>query len=104
MEFVAPPAAIGKEYVRNFGCVETSFGKIKLLRPVDSVKDRLGSYYHWNDLQGLEQAINICLEQDVDLTEVESWSLSEGQSKKYSIFLKQRKEIMIRKEDRRSGK
>lgn len=62
VEFVSPPAAVGKEYVRDFGNVETRFGKIKLLRPVDSVKDRLGAYYQWNDRQGLEQAINICLE------------------------------------------
>lgn len=87
IDFVSPPVAVGTEYVRNFGVVETRFGKIKLLRPVDSVKDRLGAYYHWNDRQGLEQAINIYLEQDIDLSEVERWSLSEGHSEKYATFL-----------------
>jgi hypothetical protein len=87
VEFVSPPVAVGNEYVRNFNSIATRFGKIKLLRPVDSVKDRLGAYYHWNDRQGLEQAINICLEQEIDLFEVESWSLSEGQPKKYATFL-----------------
>lgn len=88
VEFVSPPAAVGNEFVRDFGSVETRFGKIKLLRPVDSVKDRLSAYYHWNDRQGLEQAINICLEQDIDLSEVERWSISEGYSEKYMAFLK----------------
>ncbi len=88
VEFVSPPVAVGNECVRDFGSVETLFGKIKLLRAVDSVKDRLGAYYHWNDRQGLEQAINICLEQNIDLSEVELWSTSEGYSKKYTAFLK----------------
>lgn len=87
VEFVSPPAAVGNEYVRDFGSVETRFGKIKLLRPVDSVKDRLGAYYHWYDRQGLEQAINICLEQEIELSEVQRWSISEGHSKKYTMFL-----------------
>lgn len=91
VEFVSPPAAVGNEYVRDFGSVETRFGKIKLLRPVDSVKDRLGAYYHWNDKQGLEQAINICQEQDIDLFEVERWSVSEGYSGKYTVFLEKLK-------------
>ena len=95
VEFVSPPAAVGNEYVRTFNNVETPFGKIKLLRPVDSVKDRLGAFYHWNDKQGLEQAVNICLQQDIDLSEVESWSLSEGQGKKFATFLERFKEASI---------
>ena len=91
LEFVSPPTAVGNEYVRDFSTIETRFGKIKLLHPVDSVKDRLGKYYYWNDRQGLKQAINICLEQNIDLFEVERWSLAEGQPEKYAIFLEQLK-------------
>lgn len=76
--------------------VETRFRKIKLLRPVDSVKDRLSAYYHWNDRQGLEQAISICLERDIDLAEVEQWSYSEGRSGKYTIFLEELKKAKSR--------
>lgn len=96
VEFVSPPAAVGNEYVRNFSNVETRFGSIKLLRPVDSVKDRLGAFYHWNDRQGLEQAINICLEQDVDLAEVEKWSICEGEPKKYAMFIERLKKAKFR--------
>ncbi len=93
IEFVSPPAAVGNEYIREFNSLETRFGKIKLLRPVDSVKDRLGAFYHWNDRQGLEQAINICLEQNIDLSEVKKWSQSEGYSEKYEIFLERIKKV-----------
>lgn|GEM_PF-5446193 len=60
-----------------------------MLRPIDSVKDRLSSFYHWNDGQALEQAINICLGQQIDLTEVEKWSLQELQKEKFDSFKKQ---------------
>lgn len=96
VEFVSSPVAVGNEYVRNFGSVETRFGTIKLLRPVDSVKDRLGAFYHWNDRQGLEQAINICFEQDIDLAEVEHWSLAEGYQEKYKIFLERFKKTKFK--------
>lgn len=86
VEFVSPPVAVGNESIQKFNYVSTSLGTIKLLRPVDSVKDRLASFYHWSDKQGLEQAINICLEQEIDITEVEKWSIQEKQEEKFRIF------------------
>ena len=87
IEFVAPPVAVGNEPIRKFAHVKTPLGTITCLLPTDSVKDRLASFYHWNDKQGLEQAINICLEHEIDLQAVEKWSLGEDQEKKFRIFL-----------------
>lgn len=86
VEFVSPPVTIGNEPIFQFNNVKTAFGTIKMLKPIDSVKDRLASFYHWNDRQGLEQALNICLEQKMDLKELERWSVNEKQEKKYEIF------------------
>lgn len=97
IEFVSPPVAVGNEPIHKFSYIDTPFGKIKLLRSVDSVKDRLSSFYHWNDKQGLEQAINICVEQEIDLAEVERWSIQEKQKEKFSLFRKRLKEINIPK-------
>lgn len=94
IEFVSPPVAVGNEPIRKFAHVTTALGTITCLLPTDSVKDRLASFYHWNDKQGLEQAINICLEHEIDLQEVEKWSLKEDQEKKFRSFrehLKKRK-------------
>lgn len=88
VEFVSPPVAIGNEQVREFNKIKTPLGIIKLLQPVDSVKDRLASFYHWNDKQGLQQAIAICLEQMIDMNEVESWSINEGYHDKFLAFIK----------------
>lgn len=86
VEFVSPPVAVGNEPIHEFNSVSTPLGIIKMLKSVDSVKDRLASFYHWDDRQGLEQAINICLEQEIDLAEVERWSLQEERLEKFRIF------------------
>jgi hypothetical protein len=59
IEFVTPPAAIGNEPVKSKREIKTKFGKIILLSPTDSAKDRLAAFYHWNDPQALEQAVMV---------------------------------------------
>lgn len=93
IEFVSPPVAIGNEPIYIFNKVQTSLGVIKMLRPVDSVKDRLANFYHWNDKEGLDQAINICCEQEIDLSEIEQWSRKENQLEKFQSFITRFKKI-----------
>ncbi|NGX56737.1 MAG: hypothetical protein K1060chlam5_00983 [Candidatus Anoxychlamydiales bacterium] len=88
IEFVSPPVAIGSEPVHKFEYHKTKLGTIKMLTPTDSIKDRLASYYHWNDLQGLEQALDICHEiKKIDLNEIKNWSEKEGYLNKFQRFL-----------------
>ncbi|TAN43601.1 MAG: hypothetical protein EPN22_09835 [Nitrospirae bacterium] len=54
IEFVPPPAAIGEAPVKGKNELKTRYGKIALLTPTDSAKDRLAAYYHWNDPQALD--------------------------------------------------
>ena len=61
---------------------------VRLLSPTDSCRDRLAAYYHWNDRQSLNTAIQIACHKDVDLKVVEAWSRHEGASDKFSGFLK----------------
>lgn len=86
VEFVSSPVAIGREIISKFQDVKVSTGKITMLRPEDSVKDRLASFFHWNDKQGLNQAISICLQRKIDLKEVEEWAVQEGFEKKFQEF------------------
>lgn len=88
IEFVSPPVAIGKDLIRNFANISTHLGTITCLAPTDSVKDRLASFYFWDDKQGLKQALNICQEQKIDLEEVKNWSSREGFEEKFNIFFK----------------
>ncbi len=95
IEFVTPPVAIGNEPIYEYEYHKTKLGTIKMLTPTDSVKDRLASFYHWNDLQSLDQAINICEEifSKIDIDEIRNWSKKEKQMEKYEIFLKKIKKI-----------
>lgn len=88
VEFVSPPVSVGDEPIQTFALVKTNWGTIKMLRPIDSVKDRLANFYHWNDRQGLEQAIAICREMDIDFNELERWSGVEGHPDKFQQFIK----------------
>lgn len=88
VEFVSPPVAVGNEPIREFNLIETAWGTVKLLFPTDSVKDRLASFYYWRDRQALEQAVEICLSQVVNIAEVKRWSIQEGQKEKLDQFMK----------------
>lgn len=88
IEFVSPPVAIGNEPIQSFEHYKTSLGTIKMLLPTDSVKDRLASFFHWDDKQSLDQAIAICVEipSKINLKAVEEWSKKENQLEKFHIF------------------
>lgn len=89
IEFVSSPVAVGKQIISKFEEMKVATGTIKMLRIEDSVKDRLASYFYWNDRQGLSQAIDICFEQDVDFQEIENWSIKEGFKEKFNEFIQQ---------------
>jgi hypothetical protein len=50
------------------------------------VKDRLTHFYYYNDRQGCEQAILVCLAQRVNMREVARWSWTEGQEAGFAEF------------------
>ena len=95
IEFVSPPAAIGNEPIKNKKELKTRYGKIVLLTPTDSVKDRLASFFHWNDPQALEQALMVAKAQKVNLKEIRRWSEKEGHKDKFEIFSNRIKKIRI---------
>jgi hypothetical protein len=80
VEFPSGPLALGKEPVGAINEIEFSTGVLRILSPTDCVKDRLAAYYHWNDLQSLEQAVLVAQSNRIDLNEVKRWSKGEGMS------------------------
>lgn len=92
IEFVAPPAAVGKEPLKDQKRMKGKFGTLVLMTPADCVKDRLAAYYHWRDQQALGQAVMVAKAQKIDLHEVKRWSEEEGFAGEYSQFLKRLRE------------
>jgi hypothetical protein len=80
VEFPSGPLAVGKEPVGAINKIDFSTGVLWILSPTDCIKDRLADYYHWHDLQSLEQAILVAQSNNVDLNEVKRWSKAEGMS------------------------
>jgi hypothetical protein len=44
IEFIAPPAAVGKEPLKDEKRIKGKFGTLVLMTPTDCVKDRLAAY------------------------------------------------------------
>jgi len=87
IDFVNPPISVGHEAIHQFHTVNTSFGSLQLLSPTDCVKDRLASFFHWGDVQGLEQALMVAENHSIDLQELKHWAKKEGFEKKADLFL-----------------
>ena len=86
IEFPPGPLSVGDEPVKDVILLRFSTGELRIISPTDCVKDRLASYYHFDDLQCLEQAVLVARDNKVDLAEVERWSSHEGKPDKFAEF------------------
>jgi hypothetical protein len=83
IDFIGGPLAVGEEPVREVVEHELATGTLKIISPTDCVKDRLAGYYHWRDLQSLEQASLVAKATEIDLEEIERWSKVEVRSSEF---------------------
>jgi hypothetical protein len=59
--------------------------------------DRLAAYFHWNDLQSLDQAVMVARSQKTSLSKLEAWAKRQGASEKLERFKRQ---LAVRKRPR----
>jgi len=78
IEFPPGPLSVGDEPVKLTETLTFETGNLHLLSPTDCVKDRLAGYYHWNDMQCLEQAVLVSYNKQINYKEIERWSRKEG--------------------------
>ena len=86
VEFPPPPPTISNDYIADENFIEARGCKLKLLTPLDCVKDRLCSYFYFNDEQCLDQAILVAKDLNINLSEIEKWAKGEGEMEKFTIF------------------
>ena len=58
----------------------------------------MAAYFHWDDLQSLEQALWVAEKNEFDLESVKNWAEHEKERKKFEVFLtrlKQRAWIFV---------
>lgn len=97
VEFPGSAMTIGESLVSKFNEITLKTGVLKLLTPTDCVKDRLAAFYHWNDRQGLDQAIWVCEAQTVNIAEVERWSELEHKLPQFKEFKTSLKKLRKKK-------
>lgn len=86
IDFINPPIAVGQEPVRAFTTLKLETGSLKLLTADDCVKDRLAAFFHWNDVQALEQALMVARKHSVNLNQIRSWAEAENSLEKFTVF------------------
>lgn len=87
VEFPPGPLAIGDAPVSSIRRMKVGNNVLNLLTPKQCVMDRLAAYYHWDDEQALEQALQVARQHELDLDEIRIWSENEDMSLKYRKFL-----------------
>jgi hypothetical protein len=68
-----PPLGIGNDNSIVPDEVSVNGTVIKILSPTDCVKDRLASYIHFKAPEGLDQAVLVAKNQDVNLVSIKKW-------------------------------
>lgn len=85
-EFISGPPTVGQDPISEVCEIELGTGIVRVISPTDSVKDRLAAYYHWGDNQSLEQALLISGLNDIDIENVELWSIREGKKNEFGEY------------------
>ena len=83
-----PPLGIGGDNSIVADEVEVQGTVIKILSPTDCVKDRLASYIHFKAPEGLDQAVLVAKNQDVNLTSIKKWCKNEKSDWAFDDFIK----------------
>ncbi len=87
-----PPLGIGEDNTIVPDEVKVDGTVIKILSPTDCVKDRLASYIYFKASEGLDQAVLVAKNQDVNLASIRKWCKAEGYENIFEEFVKALKE------------
>jgi len=88
VEFPTGPLAVGGQIIVAEGDITIRGNRLKLLSPTQSVMDRLSGFFHWNDRQGLDQALWIAEKHPIQIAKIKSWARAEGALKPFEEFLR----------------
>ncbi len=86
VEFPGRSIEIGNESIAQWATRKNRAGSLSILRPTECVMDRLAWFYHCDDRQTLDQAVEVAHDQPVDLKRIETWSVGEKSIEKFRIF------------------
>jgi hypothetical protein len=80
IDFPSGPLAVGGEYIRKTATLVRGDLCLRILIPVDCVRDRLAHFYHWNDYHALAAAVVVARAHcdSNDFLELQEWTRRES--------------------------
>jgi hypothetical protein len=97
VEFPAGPLGIGADLAIRPVTYRIGPVSVKALSATDSCRDRLAAFYHWNDRQSLETAVEIARRRKVNIVAIRKWSAREGATDKFQTFLESLERVRARR-------
>lgn len=88
LDFPKGPLSVGEDPITSWNTVKKGTQELQVIRPEDSVKDRLAAYFYWNDYPGLSQAVAVASTTIIDTKEIENWARREGELEKFGDFIR----------------
>jgi hypothetical protein len=88
IDFPRGPLAVGGDYVRETAILTNADMNLRILSPMDCVRDRLAHFYHWNDFTALNAAVAVAAANmdTIDTDLLRSWSKREDGLAKFTEF------------------
>jgi hypothetical protein len=86
VEFPPGPLAIGSDLVSSHDTIQRGSEILYVLSRTDCVRDRLASFYFFDDRSALAAAIAVAQSGHVNLGAIRRWSESEGQASRFAEF------------------
>ncbi len=86
VEFPPGPLAIGDDLIKSYDTVQRGSEVLRVLSRTDCVRDRLASFYFFDDRSALAAAIAVAQAGPVDLPSIRRWSEKEGQTSRFAEF------------------
>ena len=83
-----PPLGIGEDNSIVPAEVEVRKTIIKILSPTDCVKDRLATYLYFKSPEGLDQAVLVAKNQDVNFASIKKWCQGEKAPHVFDEFIR----------------
>ncbi len=86
-----PPLGIGEDNTIVPDEVNVEGTVIKILSPTDCVKDRLATYIYFKTQDGMDQAVLVAKNQEVNFSSIKKWCIGEGHPEVFDDFLNELK-------------
>ncbi|HEY8296858.1 MAG TPA: hypothetical protein VIG32_02420 [Candidatus Baltobacteraceae bacterium] len=88
IDFPRGPLAVGGDYVHETATITNAETTLRLLSPVDCVRDRLAHFYHWDDFTALNAAVAVAVAyiDTIDMDLLHTWSKREDSLAKFTEF------------------